>query len=584
MYTHCSGSGHSAILLGVICMAVGSILACVPSAGAGADRYAEVTKPPCDRLGAFTAADLAGKDKSLKLSVIKAGDRTGKLPVLEFRSSRLAGSAPSLVTMVPLTNFNTISFDAWSQKDTIITVLFQDTDKCSFHAITPMKAGVWQRINLIPNDFKVNDDAPIKKPAAEPLKLHLGMLITDMGSMTGQSGPNAIRISGLEIAYAPVDVVNLPSVLDGQTLEITSNSILNGNTIIRNGGALRISAPHAILNGNIAMEKGTLEFKDTVLTMKSRFAHEKTIGAGSESVVRFSRRTVIADQAIGLQIAGGARLEVDQSDCAAAGWTVGVDKGASVNMNKAKKFGEFIVSTGAMFKVQDSDLLLIWLVPAGTNLVNLSLPSEPAAAGWSLPVENGFDISLQNCTEVKWGLISTPGTKVKVANSQLLAVGLLFAGNTKQTMAGIRNKQPAVKLKMPSSDRLLEFDGCTVGAWNFYAYGTSNITLKNCTVGEAFTVENSRMTLDSSIVDGTGGYVKASGRSTMRVLNSKTTCNVVADQDSVLEITDSVITGSLSAAGNAKVSMKRSTISGLISKLDKAAITVIKNAPKSAVK
>ncbi|MHB1458574.1 MAG: hypothetical protein ACYC0V_16820 [Armatimonadota bacterium] len=582
MYIHRSISRHCAILIRVILMAVGSIFACTPSIGAEANKYVEVTKVPCDRLGAFTVADLAGKDKSLKLSIIKAGDKTGKLPVLEFRNSRLAGSAPSLVSMIALTDFSSITFDAWSEKDTMLTVLFQDSDKCSFHVITTMKTGIWQRISLTPKDFQVNDDAPIKKPAVEPLKLRLGMLITDMGAMMGQSSPNAIRISGLEIAYAPVDVVNLPTVLDGQTLEISSNSILNGNTIMKNGGAIKVSAPHVILNGNILIDKCTLEFNDTILTMKSRFAHERTIGAGTGSVVRFNRCTVIADQAIGLQITNDARLEVDQSDCAAAGWTVGVDKGASVNMNKAKKFGEFIVSTGAEFKIQDSDLLLIWLVPAGTNPVNLSLPSQPVSTGWSLPAENGFDISLRNCTEVKWGLISTPGTKVKVLNSQMLAVGLLFAGNTKQLMVGIRNKQPAARLKIPASDRLLEFEGCTVGAWNFYAYGSSNITLKNCTVGEVFSVENSRMTLDSSTIDGTGGYVKASGHSVMRMLNSKTTCNVVADQDASLEISGSAIIGSLSAAGNAKVLLKQSTVSGLTSKLDKATITILKDAQRKA--
>lgn len=588
MKRHPSSLGYSVIkcvldilLMLIFLMAAGNLGFCEPS-GAVDSKYAEVTKVPCDRLGAFTASDLAAKDKSLKLSVVKAGDKTGTLPVLEFRNSRLAGSVPSMVTMASLTDFSSITFDVWSEKDTLIAVLFQDSDKCSFHAITPMKAGVWQKITLAPKDFQVNDDAPIKKPSVEPMKLHLGMLITDMGSMLGKSGPNAIRIASLEIAYQPVDVVSLPSVIDGHTLEISANSILNGNTVIKNGGAIKVSAPHVILNGNIMLDKGTIEFSETVLTMKSRFAHERAIGAGTGSVVRFNRCTVIADQAIGLQVTNGARLEVDQAECAAAGWTVGVDKGAAVDMNKAMKFGEFIVSTGAQFNVRDSDLLLIWLVPAGMNQVNLSLPSEPAASGWKLPDENGFGISLQNCSQVKWGLISTPGTKIKVLDSQLLAVGLLFAGNTQQTMDGIRNKQPADRLRIPASDRLLEFEGCTVGAWNFYAYGNSNITLKNCTVGEAFSVENSRMTIDSSTVDGTGGYVKASGHSTMHMLKSKTACGVVADQDAVLEIADSAITGSLSAAGNAKVLLKQSAVNGIISKLDKANITIFNDAQKKS--
>jgi hypothetical protein len=68
------------------------------------------------------------------------------------------------------------------------------------------------------------------------------------------------------------------------------------------------------------------------------------------------------------------------------------------------------------------------------------------------------------------------------------------------------------------------------------------------------------------------------------MVKSKTTCNVVADGDSVLSITDSNITGSLSAAGNAKVSMKRSRVSGLTTKLDKATITTINDVQKKPVK
>jgi hypothetical protein len=535
-------------------------------------------------LGAFTPVDLAGKDQALKLSVIKAGDSTGKRPVLEFHNSRTAGSAPSLATMSSLTDFSSISFKVWSEKDTAIAVFFQDIDKCSFHSVITLKAGIWQNIYLQNKDFKVNDDAPIKKPSVEPLKLHLGMLISDIGAMMGQSGPNAIRIADMEIKYQPLDVVNLPAVLDGKTLEISKNSILNGNTLVRNNGAIKVSAPHVILNGNIFIDKSNVEFNNTVLTIKSRFAHERAIAAGAGSVVRFNRCSVISDQAIGIQVTNGARLEVEQSDCAAAGWTVSVDKGAIVEMNRMKKFGEFIVNAGAQFNVTDSDSFLIWLVPSGEKQIDFSLPNDPKISQWQLPEQDGFKINIQNCSGVMWGLISTPGTKAKVLNSNLLAVGLLFSGNTQQAVTGIKNKQPVGNLHFPASDRLLEFEGCTVGAWNFYAYGSSNITLKNCTVGEAFTVETSKMLLDSCLVDGTGGYVKSSGHSVMQMVKSKTTCNVVADGDSVLSITDSNITGSLSAAGNAKVSMKRSRVSGLTTKLDKATITTINDVQKKPVK
>jgi len=546
--------------------------------------YIEVTKVPCDRLGAFTPVDLTKKDESLKLSVLKTGDITGKLPVLEFKSSRLSGSTPSLASMPSLTDFTSISFSVYSEKDTTIAVFFQDSDLCSFNSIIPMKAGVWQKIALQPKDFQINADAPIKKTAVDTGKLRLGMLITDVGAMMGQNGPNSIRIADLEIRYQPLDVVNLPLDVDGQTLEISKNSILNGNTSIKNNGAIKVSAPHVILNGNVMIDKGTLEFNNTILTIKSRFAHERAIGAGAGAIVRFNNCSVISDQAIGIQVTNGARLQVEHSECSAAGWTVGVDKGATVEMNRMKKFGEFIVNAGAQFNVKDSESFLIWLVPSGEKQVDFSLPNDLKIAQWQLPQQDGFGIDIQNCKGVQWGLISTPGTKAKVLNSNLLAVGLLFSGNTQQTMTGIKSKQPATSLKIPVSDRLLEFEGCSVGAWNIYAYGSSNISLKNCTVGEAFTVENSKMTLDSCIVDGTGGYVKASGHSTMQIMDTKTTCNVVADGDAVMQISDSGITGSLSAAGNARVSLKQTTVSGFVSKLDKATITIINAVKKKPVK
>lgn len=536
-------------------------------------KYVDVTTMSCDQADGWVALDFAKKDSTVTLSVVDVNEASGKRRAIELRSGRMAGSAPSAVAEIVLTDFATLSFDAWSEKDTLLMVAIQDCDKASFHAASPLPAKVWTHIRLVPTDFSINDDSTVKKDKLDSLKLRNGVVIGDLGGLLGKNNANTLRIDNLRIESRPMNVVKLPKTIDGKTIEVKANSMLQGDTTIVNGGSLRILAPRAIVDGNIAVGKGSLVTDHSVVTLKARMPHERAIVAQAGATIRFADTTFMSMFMSSLHLLTGSHFEATRTECAAGGFTAEVPTGCTVEMNAVRLFGEFIVGPGAKFSARDSGPILIWLMPSAAKQVDLRMPKEAAIAKWQSDAKDGFGIDLTNCVGVSWGLISLPGTHVKVTGSQLLASGIVFTGGT-QTLTGLKNHEPATALKIDVSDRTLEFADCTVGAWNVYPFGSSDITLKDCVLGEAFTTGTAKLSMEDCTIDGTGGYMRAGDSSRMALTRCRTTCAMVADGQGSITFQDCDLHGPLTATGTATVTLANTRLTGAITKLGKAQVTI----------
>jgi hypothetical protein len=100
-----------------------------------------------------------------------------------------------------LTGFSKLSFRLWSQQNSVAVVVVEDRDKAKFHAIIPLQAGRWTASTLLPSNFQINDDSPVKKTVLDSRLVVGPTIIAQDSKMLGLQGANILRLSSMEITY-----------------------------------------------------------------------------------------------------------------------------------------------------------------------------------------------------------------------------------------------------------------------------------------------------------------------------------------------------------------------------------------------
>jgi hypothetical protein len=561
------------VLHRVLAPILSACIASVLISGTGiAQTVSDTTSVPCNQSSSWFAVDFATRVLLPVVATKVPGTFRKGTGSVELKYTRTNGSVPSLATQVVLTNLHAITIDLWSKEDSVLVAFVKDQDGATFNRMISLKAGEWQQVMLTPTDFALNADSPVKKSVLELERLGAGLMIADLATLTGKTGPNILRIDNLIVERGTLEVVDLPQTLDGKTLAITKDSLLKGSTTIKNGGRLQITTPRAVIAGSIDVANGELSVTGTVLTMQGRFAHDLALSAEGDSLIHFDKCLFASPYMSIVHLYGKSRLEMKETEFSGANFTADPKDNSSVDLDRVKQIGEFMLYPGPQYSIRACEEVILWMVPSGADQKRFTLPDGASLSDYSLSAKTGLNVHVLNSKGIKWGLISSTGTNIAVEGSKLVAVGLLFVGNAKETVTGVKNKQPMTDYKLNVSDRTLSFAGSSVGVWNVYAEQNSDIALKNCVVGEAFTTEFGKMTLENCTADGSGGYVRSSGKS-MKFSKCKITCDVIADHNSDLILEDCDVVGSIHAIDQSTVHLIRTRVSGSTSSLDKAHIT-----------
>ena len=84
------------------------------------------------------------------------------------------------------------------------------------------------------------------------------------------------------------------------------------------------------------------------------------------------------------------------------------------------------------------------------------------------------------------------------------------------------------------SKRILRLVNTEVVTWNFYSSLHSKLSIENCIFGELLAFDSSSVIIENSICDGTGGYLGAVGNSSVIVIRSLISSQVIARESGFL--------------------------------------------------
>ncbi len=485
--------------------------------------------------------------------------------VLRYERANLA----AITHAAFLTEMTGIRISVRSEETVTLALVIPDRDGARWMKGFPVPGGLRTELVATPTDFQLTDDSPVKKARLEPERLGLGYILFDIGPLSGASGANALAIEEVTVSRSDPAVSEGDLVVDGPR-EVHESMTVRGNLRVKAGGSLRVSAPRFTVTGDVLLEGGSLEVAGGVFQIPQRFNHERKLDVQKGARLSFERALVITLFPASLEVANKATYASDGTE-QVGGMTASLSESSVVNVTGATGINEFVIPAGAACSFRDCKFLILWFT-LGANLQGRwSFPPGGHVDGWTAGA--GHKTTVTSCDNVLFCLVSNPGAKGEVADSEFYGAGLFFMGEEPVTLSGLENRKKVASLHLAAPDRDLTFRDTTVQAWTIYPALKAHVTVKGCVFGETLAFGEAREEISDSTCDGTGGYFGTQDEAQIHATRCRITCLVVARDHSTIVLEDCEVTGDVRAAGSATVRLVRCKVTGRIEKDPGATIT-----------
>ncbi len=243
---------------------------------------------------------------------------------------------------------------------------------------------------------------------------------------------------------------------------------------------------------------------------------------------------------------------------------------------------EFTIDQHAQLSITNADAALVWYSFQQGDTADYSYPppngSVPNASAIvdsvyqfdaSLEGISGVDfrVTLNNISNVFWGILMTEGAEVRLSNSTVLSSGFIFSSfpAKRQIASNFVNDSTYTDFTAPFSDRTLSLNNSKLVAWNFYTAGGDELTIEDSFYGESWAFDNSILRINHSVCDGTGGSVTlldngqlfADHSRFFRASGDAQILNI--QQDALVSLSACQIEGNVSVSGNAWALLNNTT-------------------------
>ncbi len=383
--------------------------------------------------------------------------------------------------------------------------------------------------------------------------------------------PPASHSRLLAAAAAPGDlVVGFPN--PNEVREISTELLVEGNVIVVNNGRLRINGAALRVQGNVhVLNNGGVELLGGRLEFVQGFLYQRVITVSNTASLWFAGSTLdVGGYNLACSLADSAALRFDASSVASGVLTTSVRGSSRVDAVDSQPLGEMLFFDNTRGSFNGCSTLLSWLALPDGSVTRGRMPGSNVPNVWIFPDSmrsaSGFgaQVRYENCVNLAWALMLLQGCDAVFEDSDFLAVGSMHGGTGTSTIAGLVNGVTHNGFVFPATDRSVRFDRTRIGAWNLYALGQHQLTVNNSVFGEILSFENSSVVVNSSICDGSGGYIGSMDDSRMQLVQSSLRAPVIARQRSQLFTVLSNVQGSVAhAAENSVLGLLHSTFTAL---------------------
>ena len=386
-------------------------------------------------------------------------------------------------------------------------------------------------------------------------KLVGGAILLAFVSIAAAEGlnPGWARMHALAAHESRAPICPLPALADSDivvgltdTLEtrvISGSYTHSGNVIVVNRGTLILDHADFRLRGNVYVyNSGTLRIQGGTFTVLQQFAYEFTSGVMGAGTIQLD--SALADfngWSWSMLVGDSSRLRVTNSSLRRGFATIVPVSRGDVEYRDADFSSEFVIFDSCRVALTNCDSVLPWLhFPAGSSADLVLAEPDTTIRHWQLdsatPGVSGihYSLTLDTVQHVLWGCFPLPGSNVTFRDSKLRTTGLIITGSDSVELNGLTNNQHYSDYTLPLSDRTYRLVNTDLTTWNLYPGDSLTLVLNSCVFGELLAQGSCRATIQSSICDGSGGYIGSESQATLLFLGCLINTQVVSRDRSLM--------------------------------------------------
>lgn len=386
------------------------------------------------------------------------------------------------------------------------------------------------------------------------------------------------KLSKLPSPVRSSDTVSLGDTLvigssPGDELVIDKTWIHPGPIIIFGDGVLKFKNAHATILGDLfTFENAQVIADSSYLYFPQEYFYQRTLIFSGNSSVRIHNSTLDFGGLVHtMATVGSASLElvnVKKDDFS----TVGMYNRSSITIDSITVAGEFIVDDSVSLNIGHAKTVLLWHVFGKGSTIDFSFPDGNHVGSYvfnkTVPGISGinYNIEINSCKKVMWGMMPGAGSDVKISNSNIRSVGLWFEGSDSSSVSGLVNNSHYGDFYAPINNRTFHLVNCDVTTWSIYTFDEAVVDIKGCILGEIGVMEQSSVNAFNYFLDGSGGYLWA-GDTTFLVsgFSSLTSSLRSSGNSMVIFAYSTMMNGLVQALQNSVMMLVQSSISAEIS-------------------
>lgn len=302
----------------------------------------------------------------------------------------------------------------------------------------------------------------------------------------------------------------------GEELLIDSIWFHNGPIIIIGDGVLRFQGAYATILGDIfTFENGQVIADSSYLYFPQDYFYQRILLLTGNSVMSFRNSTLDFGGLVhNMATVGSAVLEfvnVEKPDFS----TVGMYQESAILIDSIDVAGEFIIDDDVILEIKNSKTILLWHQLDNDAIVNIEFPDGDSVDHYEFNDQQSgvsgvaYDILIESCTEVMWGLMPAAGSDATISNSEIRTIGFWFEGSDSVQVNGLVNNNYYGDYVAPLSDRNFHLINCDVMTWSLYSFDSAYVDVQGCILGEIGVMGHSEVSAFNYFCDGSGGYLWA---------------------------------------------------------------------------
>jgi len=302
----------------------------------------------------------------------------------------------------------------------------------------------------------------------------------------------------------------------GEELLIDSEWIHYGPILIIGDGILRFEGAHATILGDIiTAENGQLIADSSHLYFPQDYFYQRILLLTGNSIMSFRNSTLDFGGLVhNMATVGTSVLEffnVEKPDFS----TVGMYEESVILIDSIDVAGEFIIDDEVRLEIKNSETILLWHQLDNNAIIDIEFPDGDSVDHYEFNDQQsgisgvGYDILIDNCTEVMWGLMPAKGSDATISNSEIRTIGFWFEESDSIQVNGLVNNNYYGDYTAPLSDRNFHLINSDVMTWSLYSFDSAYVDVEGCILGEIGVMGHSEVSAFNYFCDGSGGYLWA---------------------------------------------------------------------------